>query len=156
MLNPFQMLYNKGKVVEVDVKWLNRKSLPSVLKIEKENFSHPWKEDEFISYMRQKDNYGLMAIHEKTVVGYMVYQSLKTKYIILNISISPSMQRMGVGEKLVNCLSVGKKRITMEVRETNLPAQLFCRKLGFKAVNTFKNRYTGVNEDAILFSKKYE
>jgi ribosomal-protein-alanine N-acetyltransferase len=38
----------------------------------------------------------------------------------------------------------------LEVRETNLPAQLFFRSLGFRAISVLKDFYQDTTEDAYL------
>jgi ribosomal-protein-alanine N-acetyltransferase len=60
---------------------------------------------------------------------------------------------MGVGAqmvaKLISKLSSHRRtRITLEVRETNLPAQLFFRAQGFKAVRVLRAYYEDSGEDA--------
>jgi ribosomal-protein-alanine N-acetyltransferase len=54
-------------------------------------------------------------------------------------------------EKLVGKLSPDRRsRIVLEVRETNLPAQLFIRSLGFRAISVLKDFYQDTTEDAYL------
>ena len=43
-----------------------------------------------------------------------------------------------------------RTRITLEVRETNLPAQLFFRTQGFRAVRVLRSYYEDSGEDAFL------
>ena len=53
--------------------------------------------------------------------------------------------------KLVGKLSAQRRnRITLEVRETNLPAQLFFRQCGFRAVSVLREFYEDTPEDAYL------
>ena len=53
--------------------------------------------------------------------------------------------------KLVSKLSSHRRtRITLEVRETNLPAQLFFRAQGFKAMRVLRAIYEDSGEDAFL------
>ena len=54
-------------------------------------------------------------------------------------------------EKLVSKLAYQRRnRIVLEVRETNLPAQLFFRQLGFRATGVLKSFYEDTPEDAFL------
>jgi ribosomal-protein-alanine N-acetyltransferase len=43
-----------------------------------------------------------------------------------------------------------RNRVLLEVRETNLPAQLFFRDHGFRAVSVLKDFYQDTTEDAYL------
>ena len=53
--------------------------------------------------------------------------------------------------KLISKLSSDRRtRITLEVRETNLPAQLFFRHEGFKALKVLRAFYEDSGEDAYL------
>ena len=53
--------------------------------------------------------------------------------------------------KLVSKLSSHRRtRITLEVRETNLAAQLFFRTQGFRAVRVLRSFYEDSGEDAFL------
>ena len=56
-------------------------------------------------------------------------------------------------EKLRGKLSHARRcEITAEVRERNLPAQMFFRAMGFRCVNMLRNFYDDVDEDALVFS----
>jgi ribosomal-protein-alanine N-acetyltransferase len=54
-------------------------------------------------------------------------------------------------EKLVGKLSSERRtRITSEVRETNIAAQLFFRACGFRAVSVLRSYYGDASEDAYV------
>jgi len=54
-------------------------------------------------------------------------------------------------DKLIGKLTPERRsRIVLEVRETNLPAQLFFRSLGFRAISVLKDFYQDTTEDAYL------
>jgi ribosomal-protein-alanine N-acetyltransferase len=85
----------------------------------------------------------------------MIYELHKAKLHILNFAVHPSFRRHGVGAqmvaKLISKLSSHRRtRITLEVRETNLPAQLFFRHEGFKALKVLRSFYEDSGEDAYL------
>jgi len=85
----------------------------------------------------------------------MIYELHKNKLHILNFAVHPSCRRLGVGAqmtaKLVSKLSSHRRtRITLEVRETNLPAQLFFRSQTFRAVRVLRGFYEDSGEDAFL------
>ena len=74
---------------------------------------------------------------------------------MLNFAVMRSHRRLGIGTQMMNKL-VGKlsperrARIVLEVRETNLAAQLFFRSRGFRAVSVLKDFYQDSTEDAYL------
>ena len=60
-------------------------------------------------------------------------------------------------EKLAGKLTPDRRgRIALEVRETNLPAQLFFRSLGFRATTVLKDFYQDSTEDAYLMQYALE
>ena len=58
--------------------------------------------------------------------------------------------------KLISKLSSHRRtRITLEVRETNLVAQLFFRKMEFRAVRVLRSFYEDSGEDAFLMEYRF-
>jgi ribosomal-protein-alanine N-acetyltransferase len=43
----------------------------------------------------------------------------------------------------------------LEIRETNLPAQLFFRDIGFRAISLLRDFYEDTTEDAYLMQYRY-
>ena len=59
-------------------------------------------------------------------------------------------------EKLVSKLAYQRRnRIVLEVRETNLAAQLFFRQLDFRATGVLKSFYEDTPEDAFLMQYRH-
>lgn len=139
------------------VRTMVRADLPSVVWIEKESCDYHWSEKDFISTLRQRKTIGLTAKFEEEVVGFLIYEFHKTHFKILNLAVSPNFRRKGVGTAMISKLKAklnnggDKTRLKLEVRESNLEAQLFCRALGFRAVNVQRHRYTDVDESAYIF-----
>ena len=97
----------------------------------------------------------MVAEQGEKVVGFMIYELHKIKLHILNFAVHPAYRRLGIGSqmvaKLIGKLSSHRRtRITLEVRETNLPAQLFFRAQGFRAVRVLRGFYEDSGEDAFL------
>ena len=139
----------------VHIRWMIRRDMPSVLAIESQSFEFPWTEEEFIRCLRQRDCIGMVAERNEEVAGFMIYELHKTRIHILSFAVHPGFRRQNVGsamvEKLVSKLAYQRRnRIVLEVRETNLPAQLFFRKLGFRATGVLKSFYEDTPEDAFL------
>jgi ribosomal-protein-alanine N-acetyltransferase len=146
--------------VRVHIRWMIRRDMPEVLGIEREGFEFPWSEEDFIRCLRQRNCIGMVAEYDDQVVGYMIYELHKTRLHILNFSVAKRMRRLGVGaemiEKLISKLSSQRRsRITLEVRETNLAAQLFFRANGFRAVSVLRDYYEDTPEDAYLMQYRY-
>jgi len=141
--------------VRVHIRWMIRRDMPEVLQAEQESFEYSWTEEDFLRCLRQRNCIGMVAEAGEKVVGFMIYELHKSKLHILNFAVHPSHRRCHVGcqmvAKLISKLSSHRRtRITLEVRETNLTAQLFFRSQSFKAVRVLRNFYEDSGEDAFL------
>ena len=146
---------NPQQETRLHIRWMIRRDMAEVLEIEGESFEFPWSEDEFIRCLRGRNCIGMVADHDDKVVGFMIYELHKTRLHVLNFAVSAAARRQGVGNrmiaKLVGKLSAQRRtRIVLEVRETNLDAQLFFRSQGFRAVNVLRDFYEDTTEDAYL------
>lgn len=146
--------------LRVHIRWMIRRDMPEVLDIEGSCFEFPWSEDDFIRCLRQRNCIGMVADCDDQVVGFMIYELHKTRLHILNFAVHREHRRVGVGERMVEKLtaklSSGRRsRILLEVRETNLDAQLFFRNQGFRAVSVLRDFYEDTTEDAYLMQYRY-
>ena len=126
-----------------------------VLDVEREAFEFPWSDEDFTRCLRQRNCIGMVAESGDSVVAFMIYELHRSRLHVLNFAVTRSHRRLGIGtrmmEKLVGKLSPERRsRIVLEVRETNLPAQLFFRSLGFRAISVLKDFYQDTTEDAYL------
>src|SRR5690606_10590779 len=80
---------------------------------------------------------------------------------LLNFAVADQWRRHGAGVQMMAKLmaklsSQRRTRIALEVRETNLAAQLFFRQLGFRAVTVLRDFYDDTTEDAYLMQYRYK
>ena len=147
--------------INVHIRWMIRRDMSEVLEIENSSFEFPWSEKDFIRCLRQRNCIGMVAEYEERVVGFMIYELHKNQLHVLNFAVRPDVRRRGIGEQMVEKL-VGKlsqqrrNRITLEIRETNLAAQLFFRSLDFKAVSVLRDFYEDSAEDAYVMQYRYQ
>lgn len=147
--------------VGVHIRWMIRRDMPEVLDIENRSFEFPWSEEDFIRCLRQRNCIGMVAEYEEHVVGFMIYELHKNRLHVLNFAVRGEMRRRAIGSsmarKLISKLSHQRRsRIMLEVRETNLAAQLFFRQLGFRAVTVLRDFYADTTEDAYLMQYVYQ
>jgi ribosomal-protein-alanine N-acetyltransferase len=154
------MQIDQRQEVRVHIRWMIRRDMPEVLAIEAESFEFPWSEDDFIRSLRQRNCIGMVAEYEDRVVGSMIYELHKSRIHVLNFAVAPEFRRCGVGSQMLAKLtaklsSQRRSRIVLEVRETNLPAQLFFRENGFRAVSVLHGYYADTPEDAYIMQYRY-
>ncbi len=149
------MNWTEKEQVRVHIRWMIRRDMPEVLHTEQESFEFSWTEEDFLRCLRQRNCIGMVAEQGEKVVGFMIYELHKAKLHILNFAVHPSCRRFRIGSqmvaKLISKLSSHRRtRITLEVRETNLAAQLFFRAQGFRAMRVLRTYYEDSGEDAFL------
>jgi len=137
----------------IQIRWLIRRDMDEILKIERQSFNRPWNEAAFLSALRQRNCIGTVAELDHKIVGFMIYELHKSMLRILNFAVAPDARRMGVGkqmiQRLVDKLSQQRRNeIVLEVRETNVDAQLFFASAGFRAVTVLRQHYDDTCEDA--------
>lgn len=146
--------------LRIQIRWAIRRDMPEILQIEEQSFEYAWTEDDFLRCLRQRNCIHMVAeLSCEKVLGFMLYELHKSKFHILNFAVHPNYRRISVGTQMVAKLtsklsSHGRTHITLEVRETNLVAQLFFRKQHFTAIRTLRNYYKDSEEDAYFF--KYQ
>jgi ribosomal-protein-alanine N-acetyltransferase len=146
--------------IRVHIRWMIRRDMPEVLATEEASFEFPWLEDDFIRCLRQRNCIGMVAEYEERVVGFMIYELHKNRLHVLNFAVRPEFRRRGVGtsmmRKLIGKLSEQRRnRILLEIRETNLDAQLFFRDCNFRAISVLRAFYEDSPEDAYLMQYRY-
>lgn len=139
----------------IHVRWMIRRDMPEVMRIEGESFEFPWSEEDFTRCLRQRNCIGMVAEYSDSVVAFMIYELHRARLHMLNFAVLRSHRRLGIGSQMMHKLAAKlaperRERIVLEVRETNLPAQLFFRSLGFRAVSVLKDFYQDTAEDAYL------
>jgi ribosomal-protein-alanine N-acetyltransferase len=140
---------------DVQIRWMIRRDMPEVLEIERQSFEFAWTEEDFLCCLRQRNCIGMVAERQERIAGFMIYELLKSQLHVLNFAVSTWARRQGVGaqmiDKLVNKLSQQRRQeISLEVRETNLAAQLFFRKQGLQAQGVLRGHYEDTEEDAYV------
>ena len=137
-----------------------RMDMPEVLAIERSSFEFPWRVDDLIRCLRQRNCNGMVAELDEQVVGFMIYFLARSHYQVLSLAVRDEYRRFGVGtqmaEWLIRKLSARRRSwVELNIRETNLRGQLFFRSMGFKAVAILRDHFEGwATEDAYVMEFK--
>jgi [ribosomal protein S18]-alanine N-acetyltransferase len=148
--------------IAVTFSWMVKRDLPSVLQIERECFPEPWTENDFFEHLRVRNIIGLVAKNEfGRTIGYMVYEVMNSRILILNLAVDRICQRRSVGTQLINKLKqkLNERRsgIRVNVIDTNLGAHLFFKVNSFRAVRVEWNHFEmsdGTRRDAYTMACK--
>ena len=141
--------------LKVKIEWLIYSDMPEVLHIERSTFKSYWIKEDFLHCLRQRNCIGMVAKLNHRTVGFMIYELQKAKIHVLNFAVDQEFRRQDIGtqmvEKLVDNLLLRRlQEIYIEVCERNLVAQLFFKRMGFKAVLVLYNHYNDTDEDAYV------
>lgn len=134
--------------------------LEAVYIIETECFSHPWSKQSLENELNNETSLFLVAKENDEVIGYIGMSTVIDEGYIFNVAVSKSRRKKGVATALINELvTYGKKNnfcfITLEVRESNLPARSLYSKFGFIKVGERRDYYSNPKENAILMTKYF-
>lgn len=129
--------------------------------IEKLCFAHPWSEQSIESEMSGENSVFLMAFDDDKAVGYVGLSAVLDEGYMGNLAVVTEYRRNGVGRALMKeLLRICKEKdfafVTLEVRESNIPAVNLYDSLGFDRVGMRKNYYKEPLENALLMTKYFK
>lgn len=132
--------------------------LDEVLALETAVYSHPWTRVNFMDSMRA--GYECWTWRgARGLVGYFVLSAAAGEAHLLNLSVAAARQREGHGsallrEALLRARRLGARALFLEVRPSNVAAQLLYAKFGFRQVGVRRDYYPahGGREDALVFT----
>ena len=133
--------------------------LEEVLAIEQIAFSSPWSRESFLYELRENKRAVYLAARETDrVVGYAGMWVIFDEGHITNLAVRPDCRRQGIGGRLLDELTTAAKergvsRLTLEVRQSNLGAQLLYTQKGFVSSGLRRRYYRDNNEDAVIMWK---
>ena len=128
--------------------------LDDVYIIETECFSHPWSKQSLEEELSNETSLFLVAKEENEVIGYIGMSIVIDEGYIFNVAVREKYRNKGVATALINELvTYGKKNnfsfITLEVRESNLPAISLYAIFGFIKAGERTDYYSTPKENAI-------
>ena len=84
-------------LLQIHVRWMIRRDMPEVLRIEQEAFEFPWSDEDFTRCLRQRNCIGMVAEMADSVVAFMIYELHRAKLHVLNFAVARSHRRLGIG-----------------------------------------------------------
>ena len=123
--------------INESIRWLIRRDMDDVIKIDDVGYVEPWSESKFISTLRKKTVIGVVATNGfNRTIGFCIYELQKTQIEILRMAVSPQWRRNGVASAMIDRLKdkvANQKRcgIVCEVDGHSIFSQLCFRDNGF-------------------------
>ena len=140
--------------------------IPAIAELEQRCFSMPLTEEQIRSLIETENTCFLTAGQadgdgqEGKILGYIGMQTVLDEGYILNIAVSESCRHLGIADALMKGIEEEAARrelafISLEVRESNLPAVSLYKKHGYVQAGRRKEYYTRPKEDALIFTKYF-
>lgn len=141
--------------MNLSIQFMEEKDVDEVLHISNLSLKESWSRESLLKEVTNPLAKYFLIKDDKTILGFAGVWIIFDEGHITNVAIHPEYRGKGLGEYLMNSLIEGCKSlkcnsITLEVRESNLPALKLYEKLGFKVAGKRKRYYSDNGEDAII------
>jgi [ribosomal protein S18]-alanine N-acetyltransferase len=144
----------------IHIRAMQETDLPEVVSIENQVFSIPWSPVSFL-FELLKNPYSELLVAElekRYLAGYIVWWLVAGEAQIGNVAVDPAYRRRGIARQLIQHVLdrlEGRmvESITLDVRESNIPAICLYRSFGFEEVGRRPGYYSKPKEDAVLMTK---
>ena len=142
----------------IEILRMNESHVAAVAELEKQNFSLPWDEASVRSELTNKLALWLVAVEDGQTVGYVGSQTVLQEADMMNIAVADSHRRRGIARMLVQELirQLDAYQLTLEVRQSNVPAISLYESMGFQQVGLRKNYYKQPKENALILRKEWK
>ena len=139
----------------MEIRDMTPEDIDAVAELEKDNFSTPWKREDFTDLLDRQDRGCVVAKEDGAIIGCVVYHNIVGDVDITNVQVKETFRRRGIGRALMKAAieksrSVGGENFTLEVRAGNKAAISLYESLGFKIEGTRRNFYSDPVEDALI------
>lgn len=135
---------------------MNETHVADVLRIEQQAQFSPWTVGNFSDALREGDISKVLELDGK-IIGFAVMRLGVDDAELLDIAVEPGHRRKGYGRIMLQRMldlarTAGKQRVILEVRVSNVTAQVLYEKVGFAKIGLRPDYYAAENgrEDAIL------
>ena len=145
--------------MEFTLKKMSAEHIPQIAQLEKECFSEPWSENALSEELSNENSHFLVAVSDD-VAGYIGVQEICGEAYITNVAVFGKYRKYGIGRALLKAACDGAKNrncefITLEVRESNVPAITLYESEGFEKAGVRKNFYSAPTENGVIYTKYF-
>lgn len=138
------------------VREMREEDIDTVHLIDQQSFTDPWSKDIYYEEIT-KNKYAeyFVILYQEEIVGFCGSWMVLDEAQITNIAIAPTHKGKGYGTYLFQyvinfAVLHGIKKLSLEVRVSNITAQKMYKKFGMKPGGIRKNYYPDNQEDALV------
>jgi ribosomal-protein-alanine N-acetyltransferase len=138
---------------------MSEEHVKQIEELERACFSAPWSEESLRAELSNPLALWLCAVSGETVLGYIGSEMVPDEADMMNLAVAGEARRQGIAQALLSGLlselrKHGIVSLSLEVRESNLPARALYETNGFLQVGRRKNYYFNPREDALILRKE--
>ncbi|WP_100406131.1 ribosomal protein S18-alanine N-acetyltransferase [Bacillus solitudinis] len=144
------------------IRLMTDEDIDQIVRVEMDSFTMPWTASVFENELiNNKYAHYLVYDYNGEIIGYCGLWVVMDEAQVTNIAIHSDYRGHKRGERLLSYAKsfvalMGVKRLSLEVRVSNVVAQGLYRKLGFQEGGIRKNYYADNSEDAIVMWVKID
>ncbi len=133
--------------------------LSSLLELDQICYGGYWGEQGYRSELDRDSSLVLGAFESSDLIGFGILWRVLEEAHIISLAVHPDHRRQGIARSLLQALlkearAQGCAWATLEVRESNQPAQSLYESTGFQLLGCRKRYYEDTGEDARIYWKK--
>lgn len=152
-------LISEGFFSDIKVIPLEHRHISDIARLEAECFSEPWSENAIAESFAAGTKF-FVAEKGGSVAGYIGISAVCGEGYITNVAVFPEFRRMGIASLLLNRVfrfaeESNLEFVSLEVRESNLPAISLYEKYKFNREGLRRNFYRAPNENAIIMTRRF-
>lgn len=139
------------------IRRMQKTDVEEVVKLEALSYGeHHWSKESFYNELSNNlAHYYCATTENEKLIGYVGCWHIFEEAHITTLSVHPDYRKQGIAQQLLftvidSCYKNKIKYITLEVRESNIPAISLYEKNGFKSIGTRKGYYQDNNENALI------
>ena len=138
---------------------MKEQDVPEVAQLEKDAFSTPWTENDFLEMIKADYAHYLVAEDDEKIIGICGLRNIVGEGEITNVVMHPAYRNKGIGLNMLCKLirdgeKMGVNAYTLEVRESNAAAIHVYERIGFRPEGMRRNFYEDPTEDAVIMWKR--
>lgn len=135
---------------------LRYEHLSQMAQIEREAFDQPWSVNMFIPEVEDENAHYIVGTRGEEVVCYGGFHKVLDEAHITNIAVKDTQRGRGIGRFLLGQLIDLAKRLdinymTLEVKDSNIPAIKLYESYGFKVEGVRKRYYNNLHDALIMW-----
>jgi ribosomal-protein-alanine N-acetyltransferase len=131
--------------------------IDEVMAIERASFRYPWSARFFLQELQVQCARSVLAELGGHVIGYVLFWVIPGAIDIHNIAVHTGFRRHGVARLLLaqvvaEARALCLAQVTLEVRQSNIPAQRLYESIGFLTTGIRRGYYSDDGEDALAMT----